>query len=124
MRMKNKETIAAFKEKTSAKERVKGAARSAYALGMAASTFATAATATGVTAFAAHEDEAINQIVEIMKKVCKYVGIGLAIFGVYELAMAFLQQAPEQKTKGVLIIVVGAIMIGMGTFIDTIKGWS
>ena len=120
---KKRETLNAVQaqgEKKTALERGKKAVRCAYALGMAASTFATAAAATGAVAYAAgKEQQVITQIKNIMTSVMKYVGIGLCIFGVYELAMAFLQQAPEQKTKGILIIVVGALMTGMGGFIDS-----
>lgn len=127
MRMtRTRETMAAVKEKSSVKDRATKAARCAYALGMATSTFATAATMSAVTAFAETADEKANQVmdnvVNYMIKICRYVGIGLLAFGAYELAMAFIQQAPEQKTKGILIMVVGAIMTAMGTFISTITG--
>jgi hypothetical protein len=123
MRMTNKrETMAAIQEKNTVREKTEKAVRCAYALGMAASTFAGAAVASGAVAFAADENAAINQIVSIMGRVGRVAGIALMIFGIYEVVMAFLQQAPEQKTKGVLMLVVGAVLTGIKEMANAFTG--
>lgn len=105
--------------------------RSIFALCMAASTFVTAAGASAAVAFAGEDKSGGNggdnsgKVIEQMEKIMGYigtgVGTGLVIFGAYEVVMAFLQQAPEGKAKGVLICVCGGVMMGLPTIITSLK---
>lgn len=124
----NQETMTALQassQRMTMRQKAEKCMRYAYAFGKAAAAFAGTTAVAGTVAFAAGEDAAgtvMDSIVDYMKTILKWVGIGIAIFGVYEVAMAFLQQAPEQKTKGILMVVVGGVMIGMGTLVDTMRG--
>ena len=119
MRMNNKRnTMNAIKE-----SKAKKALRTAYAAGMAVNAFAGAMALTSVTAFAGNGDgseqgdKVISKLVDVMTTIGTYVGMGLIVFGAYEIIMSFLQQQPEAKTKGILMAVCGAVMMGIGGFI-------
>jgi len=126
---KNQETMTALQassQKTTMRQKAEKCMRYAYAFSKAAATFAGTTAAAGTVAFAAGDADGaagtiMDNIVSYMKTILKWVGIGIAIFGVYEVAMAFLQQAPEQKTKGILMVVVGGCMIGMGGLVDAMR---
>lgn len=61
-----------------------------------------------------------DNIINLLLTVTKYAGIGLGVFGAYELAMSFLQNQPEAKTKGIIMLLAGVIMFGAPTIIDTV----
>jgi uncharacterized membrane protein YebE (DUF533 family) len=114
---KKRETMTAVEEKSSlsaAKEKV---ARGVYALGYTAATFACSAPLLGITAFASEED-AKKALKNTLTKVGSIAGIGLIAYGVYEVIMSVLQQAPEQKTKGLIMAAVGAALTGIGTLLN------
>lgn len=121
MRMnKKRETMTAVEEKSSlsaAKEKV---ARGVYALGYTAATFACSAPLLGVTAFAAKatEQDAEKALKETLTKVGSIAGVGLIAYGIYEVIMSVLQQAPEQKTKGLIMAAVGAVLTSIGTLLS------
>jgi len=84
---------------------------------------AMAASMTATYAFAYSNNTSItgaDKIINLLLSITKYAGIGLAVFGAYELAMSFLQNQPEAKTKGIIMLIAGVIMFGAPTILQTI----
>lgn len=115
--MKNVTTELAKRSET----RKKSIARRLMACTMSA---AMAATITGTYAMAAYNNNTsitgASNIINLLLSITKYAGIGLAVFGAYELAMSFLQNQPEAKTKGIIMLIAGVIMFGAPTILTTI----
>lgn len=59
-----------------------------------------------------------DSIINLLLSITKYAGIGLAVFGAYELAMSFLQNQPEAKTKGIIMLIAGVIMFFAPTILS------
>lgn len=59
----------------------------------------------------------MGQIIGILLTITRYAGVALCVYGVYEIVMSFMQNQPEQKTKGVIMTLSGAAMIGMKTLL-------
>lgn len=58
-------------------------------------------------------DQAAPKLIGILLDICMYAGAALAVYGVYEVIMSFMQNQPEAKTKGIIMALAGAVMIGM-----------
>ena len=122
MRMnKNRELMAEVEKKNNNKsitENGKKFARGMYALSMAMSTFFGTATLVGTTALAQQssggtkDGGALSSLSNALTSVGKVVGAGLVIYGLYEVIMSILQQAAEQKTKGLVMCAVGVVLAG------------
>lgn len=55
----------------------------------------------------------MGKIIGLLLTVTRYVGIGLIVFGIYEVVMSFIQQQPEAKTKGIVMALAGLIMAAL-----------
>ena len=66
-------------------------------------------------------DEMMGSVIGMVLLISRYVGIALIIYGVYEIVMSFLQNQPEAKTKGIIMAIAGAIMIGLKTILKAMK---
>ena len=44
--------------------------------------------------------------------------------GVYEIVMSFMQNQPEAKTKGIIMAISGAVMIGLKPIVEAATGES
>ena len=72
---------------------------------------------TGTTSADGTAGTVITKLKDVMTTIGKYVGMGLLVFGAYEVIMSFLQQQPEAKVKGILMCVCGGVMMTIGDFI-------
>lgn len=65
---------------------------------------------------------AMTGIVNTLIAIARFVGVALAAYGVYEVVQSFMQNQPEAKTKGVVMVACGAAMIGLGPLIHGVVG--
>ena len=63
---------------------------------------------------------ALTGIIDTLCSIAKYVGVALAAYGVYEVVQSFMQNQPEAKTKGIVMVACGAAMMGMKTLVDNV----
>lgn len=63
----------------------------------------------------------MGSVIGILLTMTRYIGIGLIVFGVYEVVMSFMNDQPEKKVKGITIALAGvvcaalkSILVGMG----------
>lgn len=52
----------------------------------------------------------MGKVIGIIVTITRYAGVGLAVYGVVEIVMAYMQQQPEAKTKGIIMLLCGAVM--------------
>lgn len=65
----------------------------------------------------ADADKMMGKIIGILLTISQYVGVALVIYGVYEVIMSFMQNQPEAKTKGIVMALAGAVMVGLKSII-------
>ncbi len=74
---------------------------------------------TRVFASAIHPNGNVNvetgmaKIIGFLVTVTTYVGVGVLVYGGYELAMSFTQDMPDKKVKGVAFIIGGLILVAI-----------
>ena len=64
----------------------------------------------------------MNEIIGILLDICFYAGIALAIYGVYEIIMSFMQQQPEAKTKGIFMTMAGVVLMSLNVIVKAFVG--
>jgi len=91
----------------------------------------TAATTTFADAFAeasfdvnktADADSMMKKVIGILLGICKYVGVALIVYGIYEVVMSFMQNQPEAKTKGIIMALCGAVMMTIQSILTSVMG--
>jgi len=90
--------------------------------GVMSSMFATTALAgwdesVKVTGSDTDADDIMGKVIGILLSIARYVGVGLIIYGVYEVVTSFMQNQPEAKTKGIVMALSGAALTGMKTIL-------
>lgn len=65
----------------------------------------------------ANASKGMGAIIGVILTITRYAGVGLLIFGVYEVVMSFMQNQPEAKTKGIIMALCGVVMISLKTLI-------
>lgn len=65
----------------------------------------------------ADASKGMGAIIGIILTITRYAGVGLLIFGVYEVVMSFMQNQPEAKTKGIIMALCGVVMISLKSLI-------
>lgn len=69
-------------------------------------------------------DSTMKKVLGYMFVITKWVGIALILYGVYEIVMSFMQNQPEAKTKGIIMAISGAVMIGLKPIVEAATGES
>lgn len=64
-------------------------------------------------------DSLFGGIVDIIIKIAMYVGIALAVGGVFSLVLAYKDENAEGQSRAVRIIVVGGALIGLRILLQT-----
>lgn len=64
-------------------------------------------------------DSLFGGIVDIIIKIAMYVGIALAVGGVFSLVLAYKDENAEGQSRSVRIIVVGGALIGLRVLLQT-----
>lgn len=60
----------------------------------------------------------MSKIIGILLTISRYVGVGLVIYGIYEVVMSFMQNQPEAKTKGIIMALSGVVLIGLKSILQ------
>lgn len=55
----------------------------------------------------------MGRIIGILLTICRFVGIALVVYGVFEIVMSFMQNQPEAKTKGIIMALAGIVMTAL-----------
>ena len=115
------------------KTRKASIARKLMTAGMCANAMVGATALTAVTAFADgnewNESVGISDsggsatgimgnVIGILLTITRYVGVALVVYGVYEVVMSFMQNQPEAKTKGIIMALAGAVMVGLKSVLE------
>ena len=92
-----------------------------------------AAQLTAMTAFASkwdsvsikasgNEDPAklMGNIVGVLLTIVRFAGVGLVVYGVFEIVQSFMQNQPEAKTKGVIMALSGIVMIALKSVLSSL----
>lgn len=100
---------------------------------MAVNTVALYAEVTALKVFAFGSDEVsinsgenvnatqlMGKIIGILLTITRFAGVGLVVFGVYEIVMSFMQQQPEAKTKGIIMAMAGIVMIALKSILQSV----
>lgn len=62
----------------------------------------------------------MGKVIGIMLTITRFAGIGLVVFGIYEIVMSFMQQQPEAKTKGIIMALAGIVMIALKSILQAV----
>lgn len=77
---------------------------------------------TGVDGSGDEGSTMMSNVIGILLTISKYVGVALIIYGIYEVVMSFTQNQPEAKTKGIVMALSGAVMVGLKSIITDVLG--
>lgn len=58
-------------------------------------------------------DTLMGNIFGILLAMMRYVGIGLVLYGVFEIVQSFMNNQPEAKSKGIIMALSGVVAIGL-----------
>lgn len=61
----------------------------------------------------------IGSIIDFICKIAFYMGLIILITGIVMLVLAYKEDNSEQQTRGVRVIVVGAVLIGLPVLLKT-----
>ena len=103
-----------------------------YAMGTVAGAMANA---TALTAFAGDQWDTVTikqsdsvsasammgKIIGVLLTITRFIGVALVVYGVYEVVMSFMQNQPEAKTKGIVMALAGAVMIGLKSILQGLQ---
>lgn len=70
------------------------------------------------TVFAGAAEKVLEQMIDIICKVFKYVGIVLAVYSIGQLVMAFKNEDADSKSRATTMLVVACVLIGIKTLVD------
>ena len=65
----------------------------------------------GAIFLAANINSTMSSVVELLLTVAMWMGVALAVWGVVEFVMSLTQDMPEKKTKGILLLAGGIILV-------------
>lgn len=65
------------------------------------------------TIYSANADALFPNILGILLGITRYIGIGLVIYGTFEIVQSFYNSQPELKSKGVMMTMSGFVCIGI-----------
>ncbi len=69
-------------------------------------------------------DGTMGKVLGYVFVITKWIGVALILYGIYEIVMSFMQNQPEAKTKGIIMAVSGAVMIGIKPIVEAATGVS
>lgn len=63
----------------------------------------------------------IQEMINIICKVFRYVGVVLAVYSVGQLVMAFKNEDADSKSRATTMLVVACVLIGIKSFVDNLN---
>lgn len=113
------------KSHSSFRNRIKTIGASAYGIITAVAATIMQASAFGdsvtITATDADANNMMGNVIGILLTITRFVGVALAIYGVYEIVMSFMQNQPEAKTKGIVMALAGVVMIALKSVLQAMN---
>ena len=113
------------KSRSSFRNRIKTIGASAYGIITAVAATIMQASAFGdsvtITATDADANNMMGNVIGILLTITRFVGVALAIYGVYEIVMSFMQNPPEAKTKGIVMALAGVVMIALKSVLQAMN---
>lgn len=113
------------KSRSSFRNRIKTIGASAYGIITAVAATIMQASAFGdsvtITATDADANNMMGNVIGILLTITRFVGVALAIYGVYEIVMSFMQNQPEAKTKGIVMALAGVVMIALKSVLQAMN---
>ena len=113
------------KSRSSFRNRIKTIGASAYGIVTAVAATIMQASAFGdsvtITATDADANNMMGNVIGILLTITRFVGVALAIYGVYEIVMSFMQNQPEAKTKGIVMALAGVVMIALKSVLQAMN---
>lgn len=120
-----KMTPTSSKSRSSFRNRIKTIGASAYGIITAVAATIMQASAFGdsvtITATDADANNMMGNVIGILLTITRFVGVALAIYGVYEIVMSFMQNQPEAKTKGIVMALAGVVMIALKSVLQAMN---
>lgn len=58
-------------------------------------------------------ENGMGDIIGLLVTVTRYIGVGVLVYGGYELAMSFTQDMPDKKAKGIAFLFGGLILVAI-----------
>ena len=62
----------------------------------------------------------MGNIVGVLLTIVRFAGVGLVVYGVFEIVQSFMQNQPEAKTKGVIMALSGIVMIALKSVLSSL----
>ena len=61
-----------------------------------------------------------SKMIDIVSSVAQYVGIMVTVFGIFNFILAFKDEDSERTSRGIMLMVMGAAMIGMKAVVGAV----
>jgi len=74
--------------------------------------------------FAAGAGDMVTQIANILRPLMELVGGGLLVFGGFTAIMGYYQERPDDTSRGLRTLAVGAGLIALGAVAGTFLQWN
>jgi hypothetical protein len=65
-------------------------------------------------------DNVMDIVIDLVGTAALYVGIGVALWGLFQIIMAFRREDSEGISKQLTTVIVGAVLIGFGASVEAI----
>lgn len=62
----------------------------------------------------------MGKVIGILLTITRFVGVALVVYGIYEVVMSFMQDNPQQKTKGIVMALSGIVMTALKSILGTL----
>lgn len=69
------------------------------------------------TVFAGAAEDVLQQMINIICKVFKYVGVVLAVYSIGQLVMAFKNEDADSKSRATTMLVVACVLVGIDALV-------
>lgn len=63
----------------------------------------------------------VEKIIDIVLKIFRYIGVLLAVWAVGQLVLAFKNEDADSKSRAMMMLVVGAALIGIKALVDGLQ---
>ena len=70
------------------------------------------------TVFAGAAEDVLKQMIDIICKVFKYVGVVLAVYSIGQLVMAFKNEDADSKSRATTMLVVACVLVGINALVN------
>lgn len=65
----------------------------------------------------ASANKLMGQLIGILLMITRYVGVGILVYGVYEVVLSFTSDQPEKRVKGISLALAGVVLVALRSVI-------